>query len=380
MSRHCIKPKPNFSKSQIHRVLFASLLSNTNILIKNISMSDDVKSSLNLLSEIGCNIKYGDNQINLDTHNLSYQQEVINLNESGTTMRFAIPIMVYLFGSFNFSGNNKLLNRPLGEYNDIFNIVYNDQFISVNGELSSGEYTLSGEYSSQMISGLLFVLPLLELDSKIFINNMSSIGYIDLTIDVLEKFGIIIHRDENIIKISGNQKYDAPDLFEIEYDESSLAYLRALKLSGIKIEFAENNFSLQPDFVLKQIIDKKPKEIDCNNCPDLIPCLIYVTQFFNHPTILYNVDRLKFKESDRLRAILDVSRKLGINVKYVSNRLYIIPTNEFNSCELSSYKDHRICLMELLFATQTKVKIDNINVIKKSYPEFLEIIPLIVKE
>lgn len=364
---------PPFSKSILHRYFFASVLSRSSITINNITYSDDVLASLNVLKKIGCKIEKYSDKIIINSKNLTYNDEIIDVNESGTTLRFAIPILIYLFNHVKIKGKNRLLQRPLGVYNDLFNLKITN-YIDVIGKIQPLNINIDGQFSSQYISGLLFVLPLLSKDSKIIIENDTSYSYIDMTIEVLADFNIHIERNSNIIIIPGNQRYRQNFELYTEYDESSLSYLRAIQLINKDIQFKENAKSIQGDFALKDIIAKKPNIINCNNIPDLIPTLIFVCQFFPYSTTLTNVDRLKYKESNRLQAILEIGEKLGLDIQYLDNSLIIKPVKNYKKCEVSSYKDHRIAMMLLLFSLVADIKIDDVSVISKSYPDFDKII------
>ena len=363
------KIAPNYSKSMLHRCLFASMLNRGKTTIKNISWSEDILATLNVLKACGCIVNTTDNQIEVDSSNLTPPTEVINLNQSGTTMRFCIPILSFLFKEFQFSGKLSLLNRPLDSYKDFVEIDYQDMLIKISGWKDQSTYRVDGSISSQFISGILFILPLRDEDTTLIIDNISSKSYILMTISILNFFGINIDFNDNTITVKGNQFYKQHLVYDNEYDESSLGYLRALRYSGVDIDFDENQNTYQPDHCLVDIINNQPSMIDAINCPDLVPTLIFVVQFFDHPTTIFNVDRLRYKECDRLESILDFANQINIDISYHDNRLNINTNRDWQSAIIDVKDDHRICLMAILFATKVDLTINDLSVINKSYPE-----------
>ncbi len=364
----------NYSKSIMHRILFCTLLSKSVTTINNVSFSDDVKTTIEALKNCNCKITYNDNQIVVDSREVKLINNQFDFNQSGTTLRFSIPVIIYLFGEIKYSGEEVLMTRPLDIYERIFDAKIEGKNGIIKGGYVLDEYIIEDNKSSQCISGLLFVLPLLGFDTKIVIKDKVSYNYILMTINVLKTFGINIIVENNIIYIKGNQEYKQNIEIDNEVDESSLSYLRALNFVGCNIKYKENIETLQPDHCLVDILKNQPQVIDCNNCPDLVPTLVFVCNYFDKPTTLVGIDRLKYKESNRLEAIINVGEKLGLNLKYKNDSLVITPNNNLKTCSVSSYNDHRIALMEILFSTKVNVDIDNIEVIDKSYPEFLAVI------
>lgn len=363
------KIAPNYSKSMLHRCLFASMLNQGKTTINNISWSEDILATINVLKACGCIVTTSDNQIEVYSSNVKQPTDIIDLNQCGTTMRFCIPILSFLFKGFIFSGKSSLLNRPLDSYQDFVNIEKQDGVVKVSGWKEQSTYRIDGSISSQFISGILFILPLQKDDTTIIIDNLSSKNYILMTISILNFFGIDIDFNDNTITVKGNQFYKQNLVYNNEYDESSLGYLRALRFSGVDIDFDENQNTYQPDYCLVDIINNQPNMIDAINCPDLVPTLVFVTQFFEHPTTIVNVDRLRYKECDRLSAILEFASKINLDISYHDNSLTINPTRDWQSAIIDVKDDHRICLMAILFATKVDLTINDLSVINKSYPE-----------
>ncbi len=366
---------PNYSKSITHRVLFASLLTGGITYLDHLSYSDDVKTTINLLVKCNCIITKHHDGIKIDASHLRYNNEIIDFKQSGTTMRFAIPIISYLFQEFLFTGDDSLLKRPIDGYDKLLNIKKDGNCVIIKYIDNQSKFiNIDGSKSSQFISGLLFILPLLEHNTILYIKNGISIEYIKLTIEVLKKFNIKIKLLKNYIYIKGKQQYKQNIVYQNELDESSLSYLKALKYSGSKIQFNVNKTSIQADRIIDKIILKKPKIINCKNNPDLVPTLIFLIQMFNQVTILKNIKHLEYKESNRIKAIMEFGNNLGMNIVYKKNNLYIKPATKMNSFIVNTYHDHRICMMAILFKTQIDLTIKDFVCIKKSFPEFYEII------
>ena len=221
----CITAPP--SKSISHRALICAALADGESLISNLAFSQDILATVDVLQAIGAKIeKIDDSTLKVQGINGKPKSlSVLGCRESGSTLRFMIPICLLSSDEFKLSGSEKLLSRPLGVYSDIFKVRYcrphgNTLTLSAGTPIEAGEYRIDGSISSQFITGLLFALPLCKGDCKIVIEgNFESASYVDLTLDQLAKSGIKITRDNNIFYIKGNQKY-TPDDTSIEGDAS----------------------------------------------------------------------------------------------------------------------------------------------------------------
>ncbi|MEG0132852.1 MAG: 3-phosphoshikimate 1-carboxyvinyltransferase [Clostridium sp.] len=391
------------SKSLGHRGIISASLSNGISKINNVQFSKDIVTTLEIMKDLGAEIQVGVNSIIIDGTNIfSYQHREINFqcNESGSTIRFLIPIALVKEGKYIFEGKGKLATRPLTPYYEIFSekhIEYETKAgalpLKVKGRLTSGTYKIRGDISSQFITGLLFSLPLLEKDSMIIVTtNLESKGYIDLTIDVLKKFGIkIANEDYKLFKIQGNQRYVPRDYY-IEGDYSQGAFFLVagaigsdIKCRGLKSE------SLQGDKVILKLLKQMgcileenqgfiralPSkttgiEIDASECPDLVPILAVLASVSEGKTRIVNAKRLRIKECDRLNATAVELNKLGARITELEDSLIINGVKEFTGGEVDSHNDHRIVMALSIAATRAtgKVMINNFMAIEKSYPNF----------
>ena len=372
------------SKSMAHRLLICGGLSEGKSVIKGISSSEDMKATLDCLSAIGAKYEIDGDTVTItgaDIRNIP-ENAVLRCRESGSTLRFFIPICLLDGKTFTFTGSEKLLSRPLSVYKEIFEKqeIYFEttaEKITLGGKLKSGVFEIPGNISSQFITGLLFVLPLLEEESKIkLIPPVESRSYINLTIEALSVFGIEVEwKDENTLFIKGGQNYKAAEA-KVEGDYSNTAFFEALNVLGseIKITGLEPE-SLQGDKIYEKyfpLLEKGEKNIDISDCPDLGPILFAVAAAKNGGTFT-GTKRLKIKESDRASAMAEELSKFGTKVT-VNEDSVIIDASEFHAPTevLRGHNDHRIVMSCAVLATLTGGKIEGAEASRKSLPDFFE--------
>ena len=397
MSHGSVKIPP--SKSNAHRAIICAALANGKSTISNIDYSVDIQTTIDCMRKLGATIDCHEDSVEIqgiqDFNHLVDNH--IECNESGSTLRFLIPIFSLTNQKVIFTGKNRLLKRPQKVYEDLFkenNLYFNqtEEFIEIEGRLQAKEYTLKGNVSSQFISGLLFTLPLLEKDSKIHIlPPFESKSYIDLTIQMLAKFNIHIEwLDDFTLFIKGNQKYYAHDEV-VEGDFSQFAFFAVLGAINHDLEIkGMDPYSLQGD---KQILDilrdfgceityehsykikqsnLKAHSIDLKNCPDLGPILCTLAMFSEGTTHITNASRLRLKESDRIEAMVSECKKMECEIKVINDELYIHGGYSKPSIELDGWKDHRIVMACAIALTKLGGTIHGCEAITKSYPSFFE--------
>lgn len=398
--RGSIKVLP--SKSISHRALICAGLSNGVSNIKNIIFSQDIKATCNAMECFGAQMKIKDDSIAVEgSHGINIINSNIDSYESGSTLRFLIPMAAASGEKVTFSGRGKLIERPLEPYYEIFrekNIKYeNDNGklpLTLKGSLSPGEFMLKGNISSQFITGLLFALPLLHGDSSITVTTeLESKPYIDLTLMVLKKFGIDIQHDDFYRKfyIKGNQVYEPSD-YEVEGDFSQAAFWLTAGALGSDVECCGLNLnSLQGDKrILETIKDMRGKlsvdgdkikacsrgtegiAFDGSECPDLVPIVAVLAALSKGTTHIVNAGRLRIKESDRLTAITTGLNKIGADVEEREDGLIIRGKDMLYGGEADSFNDHRIAMALAIASTRciNPVTIKDSGCIKKSYPDF----------
>ena len=372
------------SKSMAHRLLICAGLSEGKSVVEGISSSEDMKATLDCLSAIGAKYEIDGNKITMtgaDIRNIP-EGAVLRCRESGSTLRFFIPICLLDGKTFTLTGSEKLLSRPLSVYKEIFEkqgIAFeaSSDKIKVGGKLRSGTYKIKGNISSQFITGLLFVLPLMEEDSVIqLIPPVESLSYINLTIEALETFGVEIRwQDEKTLFIKGGQSYKAT-YAKVEGDYSNAAFFAALNVFGSEIEMTGlNPNSLQGDKVYEknfEILEKGTPTINISDCPDLGPILFAVAAV-KGGGVFTGTRRLKIKESDRASAMAEELAKFGVAVTVHEDSVVIYP-HDFHAPEeiLNGHNDHRIVMSCAVLSTLTGGKIEGAEASRKSLPDFFE--------
>lgn len=398
------------SKSIAHRAIICASLSDKICKIENIDYSDDIIATIEGMKTLGANITKGENYLEVEgifknIQNTSHNEKIIDCNESGSTLRFLVPICLVFGGKTKFQGKGNLGKRPLTTYYEIFDkqkINYSfdrDKLdLMVDGFLKGGTFEIEGNVSSQFISGLLFALPLLKKDSKIIITTkMESKSYVDLTLKVMKDFGIEIenHNYQEFI-IKGNQKYLGRN-YKVESDYSQGAFFLCGDALGNEIHCSGLDInSLQGDKevldILKKmngevIIDKKHNMqikrrkklkgtyIDGSQCPDIIPVVTLVAALSKGRSEIVNVGRLRIKECDRLSAITKELNKLGAKVTEKEDSIIVDGVGELaGGVEVWSHKDHRIAMTLAIASSCCKdpIIIKDFECVSKSYPKFFD--------
>ena len=396
------------SKSMAHRAIICAALSDGLCIIENIDYSDDIIATIDAMNSLGAKIVKHKDYIEVigayGSNEKAKETRVIDCNESGSTLRFLVPISLLFKGSSKFIGRGNLGKRPLTTYYNIFEeqgIKYSYEEGNLNlvidGELKAGTFEVEGNVSSQFITGLLFTLPLLKEDSKIIITTeMESKGYIDLTLKAISDFGIeIINNNYREFIIKGNQKYNAKN-YRVEGDYSQAAFFLCADSLGNDVLCKDLDLtSLQGD---KEVIDILERMnvvfnandigvrgttngeltstiIDGSQCPDIIPVLTAVAALTKGTTEIINAGRLRIKECDRLAAVTSELNKLGAKIIEKEEGLVVTGVEKLKGgVEVWSHKDHRIAMTLAIASTRCEepIVIKDYECIAKSYPNFFE--------
>lgn len=374
------------SKSFAHRYLIGSVLSRGKCVIKNIADSDDISATLSCIEQLGGSVTKDGNIVTvIPTNEKQIENAVFDCKESGSTLRFFIPV-VLATGAKNctFSGSERLLARGIKEYEKLFEnsdvtIKSDEKSIEVNGTLSAGNYEISGEVSSQYTTGMLFALSVLDGKSTLKImGNAESRAYVDMTIKVLKDFGADISEPEkNFFEINGKGRL-SPGEFTVEGDWSNAAFLIALsRLLGTISVSGLNENSVQGDrfsSVAFDALDGENAEIDLKDCPDLAPILFAYAAYKNGGKFT-NTRRLRVKESDRANVMAEELKKFGANVKVYENSVEIEKTQlKPPIVPLCGHNDHRIVMALSVLAAVFGAEIDGAEAVNKSYPDFFRVI------
>ena len=374
------------SKSFAHRYLIGSVLSRGKCVIKNIADSDDISATLSCIEQLGGSVTKDGNIVTvIPTNEKQIENAVFDCKESGSTLRFFIPV-VLATGAKNctFLGSERLLARGIKEYEKLFEnsdvtIKSDEKSIEVNGTLSAGNYEISGEVSSQYTTGMLFALSVLDGKSTLKITgNAESRAYVDMTIKVLKDFGAdIAEPEKNFFEINGKGRL-SPGEFTVEGDWSNAAFLIALsRLVGTISNSGLNENSVQGDRFLSvafDALDGENAEIDLKDCPDLAPILFSYAAYKNGGRFT-NTRRLRVKESDRANVMAEELKKFGANVKVYENSVEIEKTQlKPPIVPLCGHNDHRIVMALSVLAAVFGAEIDGAEAVNKSYPDFFRVI------
>lgn len=383
-----VTPPP--SKSQAHRLIIAAALSDGFCKLSNVDLSEDIQATLRCMRTLDADASADGTIIRgadlVDGHE-EPAPEVMDCGESGSTLRFLIPVALALKGGGIFTGHGRLMERPQEPYFALFRekgIFYEqkDGVLTVEGKLTAGVYTLPGNVSSQFITGLLYALPLLEGDSRIELTtDLESRGYVDMTLDALKRFGVKAEYDgKRTFHVPGNQYYQHQDL-AIEADWSNAAFWYGAKFLGCPVEIGGlDQDSVQGDRAIagfyEQMGGAGRLELDVSQCPDLVPPLAAMAALrAGETTAIVNAGRLRIKESDRLATVTEVLNALGAQVEEHEDHLVIHGREKLaGGVTVSGHNDHRIAMMAAIAAIRCEkpVTITGAECVKKSYPRFWE--------
>lgn len=376
------------SKSCAHRALICAALADGISVISGITFSKDIYATINAMSALGASFEIKDDVVTVrgTDGNISGQAD-IDCNESGSTLRFIIPIAAALGADSLFHGKGRLPERPIDIY--IRELTKNGvSFLTktmpyhVSGKLRGGRFEIEGNVSSQFITGLLFALPLCGEDSEIILTSrLESRPYVDITLDILKRFGIsVVERDDGFF-IKGGQRYiPCDERIEGDYSQAAFFYVANALGSDVTIDNLKPD-SVQGDKEIIKIISNSSDNgvirgfsADCSDIPDLVPILSVLGAYGTEKSVIYNAERLRIKESDRLAACADMLNRLGGNVTVTSDGLVIEPTDGLHGGEIDSFGDHRIVMAAAIAALKCDgdVTVHGAEAAEKSYPDFFK--------
>lgn len=387
------------SKSLTHRALICAALAEGESVVENPLYANDTLQTLEILKHLGTAFLTHLDSIKVTGGQIRHSNEPLHARESGSTIRFLIPVSLLTQEEEHFILSPSLAKRPLDTYETLFfqkgigfEKINTDVF--VKGPILPGEYIVSGDISSQFISGLLFVLPLLKEDSEIVITgSFESKSYVDMTIKVMRAFGVKVKQTRNSIFIPGNQRYQNTH-FVVENDYSQAAFfLTSAALKGDVTLMGLKKDSLQGDKKIVEYLEKfgadvsiidagvrvksneqKPMYIDISNTPDLGPILFVLGALSKEEFKIRGIKRLRYKESDRIEAMCQNLDKVGANYKLSHNMITFYASELKGGAVVDSFNDHRICMAMAILASHLEegLIIKGISSVAKSYPNFFD--------
>ena len=384
------------SKSYAHRALICASLSDKETVIRCDNISKDIEATANCLNDLGANITYNDNCFYVKPIDVNNRKNTIDCGESGSTLRFLLPIICALGLDIKIKTHGRLSQRPL--YPLDRELIKNgckieriDDEISVSGKLNATNFEIEGNVSSQFISGLLFALPLLKNNPKIIVKDVfESYSYVLLTLEVLKKYGINYKIQNNTFELV-DSKYIACDCV-VESDWSNASFwlcAGAMLDNGLTVDNLALN-SIQGDKKILDILlqfgakienkgnsahiskgNLKGIKVDASDIPDLVPIICVLACCANGKTVIKNAGRLRIKESDRIKSVVEMITSLGGNAKETDDGI-VIEGSKLSGGVVNSYNDHRIAMSATIasLVCENQVEIIDAQSVEKSYPSF----------
>ena len=367
--------------------------------ISPVALSNDIKATIGCIKALGADAVLENNVLTVDGTNMyKNKTALLDCGESGSTLRFFIPIAAVGNINATFVGKGKLPQRPIGIFTEALpkaGTVCKTEGglpLEIKGQLKSGIFEIPGNVSSQFITGLLLALPILESDSEIVLTSpLESVGYIAMTIRTMKQFGVNIQATEKGWHIKGGQSYKTCD-YTTDGDWSQAAFFMVLgAVSGKVTVKGVAKDSTQGDKKCAEILARfgakvtqldnevtvekgelKAITIDASQIPDLVPVLSVCAAFAEGTTKIINAERLRIKECDRLKATAELLNNLGGKVKELSDGLEITGVSSLKGGNVNGYNDHRIVMSAAVCAARSDEDITATFAmsINKSYPDF----------
>lgn len=387
------------SKSDVHRAIICAAMANGVSRISPVALSNDIKATIGCIKALGADAVLENNVLTVDGTNMyKNKTALLDCGESGSTLRFFIPIAAVGNINATFVGKGKLPQRPIGIFTEALpkaGTVCKTEGglpLEIKGQLKSGIFEIPGNVSSQFITGLLLALPILEGDSEIVLTSpLESVGYIAMTIRTMKQFGVNIDTTENGWHIKGGQTYKSCN-YTTDGDWSQAAFFMVLgAVSGKVTVKGVAKDSTQGDKKCAEILARfgakvtqldnevtvekgelKAITIDASQIPDLVPVLSVCAAFAEGTTKIINAERLRIKECDRLKATAELLNNLGGKVKELSDGLEITGVSSLKGGNVNGYNDHRIVMSAAVCAARSDEDITATFAmsINKSYPDF----------
>lgn len=396
------------SKSEAHRLMICAGLTEGETTLTGYMDSEDMAATRRCLRALGAATERGEDWLTLTGHARKIARlPVLDCGESGSTLRFFVPIALAMAGGGVFRMHGRLGQRPMDVYRDLF-VPRGVRWrmgvgcdgaaeLTVQGKLEAGSYVLPGNVSSQFVSGLLFALPLLEEDSTLTVQPpVESAGYIRMTVEAITRSGVVMEEIAPFRwRIPGRQRYHAEGgRLSGDYSQAAVllcasalgedvmvtglaakttqgdrAVLKHLQALGAKVEETEDGVKVTADAL-------QGAELDMSDCPDIAPILALVCQLAEGESRLTGCGRLRIKECDRLAATVESLNLLGGDAKAEGNDIVIRGVKQLRGgVALPDYNDHRMVMLAAIAAlkAQEPVRVAGTSALNKSWPEFLNV-------
>lgn len=406
MNKEVLKFTPNgsirvpSSKSYSHRFLISAFIYNRPVTINNVNLCDDVTTTIDCLKSLGATFEINKSTVKFIKREVKHGPVILDVRESGTSLRMLFPIAIYLYKDVKFIGKTSLFSRPMGVYKEILEqqkipFELGEDFIHVKGNIKPTDFEVRGDISSQFISGLLLFNVLANSKKKLkVIPPIESKFYIVMTLNVLEELGFIYENKNNVYKYLGKVKGNT-NVFDTEVDYSLLANFAVLATLKGNVELFINSISsLQGDSIILDFLSTIgayikykdnaivvthhnliPFDVNLSDCIDLGPTLFALASLIPGRTHFSGIKRLQYKESNRITSMVNELKKTGVEIEVNENDLYIKGKEKITGdYEFNTYNDHRIAMALTILGMNIdgKVIIKDAECVKKSYPNFFE--------
>ena len=391
------------SKSVAHRMLICAALADKPCTIVCRSINRDMEATANCLNALGADIRYADGKFSVTPITKVNKGTTLDCGESGSTLRFLLPVAAALGADATFIGQGRLPERPLSPlYEEMtahgVKMSPNGHMpLKCEGNLPAGLYTIDGGVSSQFISGLLMALPLTGIQSKIVITGkQESASYIGLTLNALKQFGIEIQTVTDGYIIPSGQEFTSADTqVAVEGDWSGAAFWITAGVIGSKpitctgLDYAHSaqgdrhivdvlrkmgaDITTSADTVTARPSNLTAAQIDCADIPDLVPVMAVAASAAQGTTLFDNIRRLRIKESDRIQSILQLMSGAGISA-YATDNTLTVTGGPARSCAYNPSGDHRMAMAAAVLASAKNIRItiSDAECTAKSYPAFFD--------
>jgi len=388
------------SKSYLQRALALSSLASGDSKLTQVQWSADGLAAADVITQLGSSVKEGNQSLLIKPNEVCLDKSVLlNIGESGLGLRMFSGLAALKDSTIKLIGKGSILDRPVTPVLKTLEACgvkvkaeNNSLPLSITGPLKGGEYHVDGSFSSQIITGLLISLPLAHGDTTLHVKDLKSIPYVDMTLELVHLWGgEIIHDNYKKFKIKGNQTYAGTN-YAVEGDWSGMAnHLVGAAISGEITVTGLNSKSLQADRAILTALEKtgagikwdgdkvtvtqkenKPFNLDATHSPDIFPPLVVLACAANGVSRIKGTHRLTHKESDRLTALIDTFKKLGVTLTTENDELLIHGVGHLHGATLHSYNDHRIAMAAFIAASisDSSITIEQPDAVKKSYPNF----------
>lgn len=380
-----VTPPP--SKSMAHRLMIAAGLGSGESRVENVAFSKDIEATLRCMEALGCRYERQGGTLTLRGRCAGVPAAEfphMDCGESGSTLRFLIPIALAMAGGGSFTGHGRLMERPQAPYFDLFDEkgIYHalkDGVLTVRGQLAPGEYRLAGNVSSQFFTGLLYALSLLDGPSTVVSTTaLESADYIEMTIAAMKAAGVAVEKaDGRAFRVTPAPYRPFTAAVEADWSQAGFWYAaafldHAVTPTGLKTDSAQGDKVVYQHYW--RLARPGDVEIDLSDCPDLLPPLAVMAAVRSGTTSFTGAARLRLKESDRLATVAALLYNLGIEVRERPDGL-TVTGGHLTGGTVEGANDHRIVMAAAIAATRASgpVTITDAQAVSKSYPDFFDV-------